>query len=501
MGDSTCVLQPFSYTSSAISHESKQGNPLLMHGLGDSVSFGRFMTESLAWEKWSTFSSSSSSSSHNRYVEEAERYAQPGSVAQKKAFFEAHYKRIAAAKKAAADAAAAAAATTTDSTHAATAEPAAAVTNHPAPPLPPPPPPPAAAVSEVEINGVDSKLENSGLVGAEAKVEMALDAKEDSTETSTLIPESLENQGMMAPAGSEENPQIIEKPLLLLEQKRSSDQEAPPLVKSKKKSAFSTLKSSVYRKTPRTPAKQPSTTTPINEKQDNSNVVNYNATTPILRKKQALDFTDKKQNCTPKKSSPVKQLRNLLSPGRKANNSRKADNSSSRIAPDSSSSKMSQNYATPKMEKAAKLPNSDASMATPWSANTRAKTPGDGSKTTGPKWNMFTAVYSKSLTACRNKLQSPTLSSTPFLLRTEERAARRKQKLEDKFNSKDVEKVQLQQTSLKEKAELELRKLRQSFCFKARPLPDFYKEREVQAQNNQIKKVCSSVVITLLTYV
>lgn len=68
-----------------------------MHALGESISFGRFMTESLSWEKWSTFS-------HNRYVEEAERYAKPGSVAQKKAFFEAHYKRIAAAKKAAAEA-------------------------------------------------------------------------------------------------------------------------------------------------------------------------------------------------------------------------------------------------------------------------------------------------------------------------------------------------------------------------------------------------------------
>lgn len=61
----------------------------------ESVSLGRFMTESLSWEKWSTFS-------HKKYVEEAERYAQPGSVAQKKAFFDAHFKRIAAAKKAAA---------------------------------------------------------------------------------------------------------------------------------------------------------------------------------------------------------------------------------------------------------------------------------------------------------------------------------------------------------------------------------------------------------------
>ncbi|PNX90401.1 hypothetical protein L195_g046525 [Trifolium pratense] len=53
------------------------------------------MTESLAWEKWSSFS-------HNRYVEEAERFSKPGSVAQKKAFFEAHYKKLAAQKAAAA---------------------------------------------------------------------------------------------------------------------------------------------------------------------------------------------------------------------------------------------------------------------------------------------------------------------------------------------------------------------------------------------------------------
>lgn len=72
-----------------------------MHAaLGESVSFGRFMSESLSWEKWSSFS-------QKRHVEEAERLAQQGSVAEKKAFFEAHYKRIAAKKAAEAEAAAA----------------------------------------------------------------------------------------------------------------------------------------------------------------------------------------------------------------------------------------------------------------------------------------------------------------------------------------------------------------------------------------------------------
>ncbi|OIW10531.1 hypothetical protein TanjilG_15903 [Lupinus angustifolius] len=56
-----------------------------------SVSFGRFENESLSWERWSSFSP-------NKYLEEVERCATPGSVAQKKAYFEAHYKKIAARK-------------------------------------------------------------------------------------------------------------------------------------------------------------------------------------------------------------------------------------------------------------------------------------------------------------------------------------------------------------------------------------------------------------------
>jgi hypothetical protein len=55
------------------------------------------MSEKLDWEKWSAFST------QNPYVAEAERYSKPGSVAQKKAFFEAHYKKVAAARKAAAE--------------------------------------------------------------------------------------------------------------------------------------------------------------------------------------------------------------------------------------------------------------------------------------------------------------------------------------------------------------------------------------------------------------
>ncbi|KAI8538924.1 hypothetical protein RHMOL_Rhmol09G0140900 [Rhododendron molle] len=51
-----------------------------------SISFGRFEAESLSWERRSSFS-------HNRYLEEVEKYSKPGSVIEKKAYFEAHFRR------------------------------------------------------------------------------------------------------------------------------------------------------------------------------------------------------------------------------------------------------------------------------------------------------------------------------------------------------------------------------------------------------------------------
>ncbi|XP_010260134.1 PREDICTED: protein WVD2-like 7 isoform X2 [Nelumbo nucifera] len=51
-----------------------------------SISFGRFEGESLAWERRSSFS-------HNRYLEEVEKCSKAGSVTQKKAYFEAHFKK------------------------------------------------------------------------------------------------------------------------------------------------------------------------------------------------------------------------------------------------------------------------------------------------------------------------------------------------------------------------------------------------------------------------
>ncbi|CAN6342576.1 unnamed protein product [Urochloa humidicola] len=67
-------------------HDNRNWKADMMSALGESVSFGRFLTEPLDWGKWSAFA-------HNRYLEEAAVQTRPGSVAQKKAFFEEHYAR------------------------------------------------------------------------------------------------------------------------------------------------------------------------------------------------------------------------------------------------------------------------------------------------------------------------------------------------------------------------------------------------------------------------
>ena len=51
-----------------------------------SISFGRFELETLSWERRSSFS-------HNRYLEEVVKCATPGSVTQKRAILEAHFKK------------------------------------------------------------------------------------------------------------------------------------------------------------------------------------------------------------------------------------------------------------------------------------------------------------------------------------------------------------------------------------------------------------------------
>ncbi|XP_010514441.1 PREDICTED: uncharacterized protein LOC104790389 [Camelina sativa] len=134
MGESAVLVHSYSFAAPITRNDSHEDNTL--HALSQSISFGKFMTENLEWGKWSSFS-------HKKYVEEAEKYSRPGSVAQKKAFFEAHYKRIAEAKKAA----------TEEQPTVTPAE----VLLHTLETQPPPPPPPVIKYQLDEVNDDDEE--------------------------------------------------------------------------------------------------------------------------------------------------------------------------------------------------------------------------------------------------------------------------------------------------------------------------------------------------------
>ncbi|XP_073019062.1 uncharacterized protein [Primulina eburnea] len=520
MGDS-CLMHGFSYAS-AVPNESKQvmgetksGNPV--HALGESVSFGRFMTESLSWERWSTFS-------HKKYVEEAERYAQPGSVAQKKAFFEAHYKRVAAQKAAALleQENAAKKATVSEESEAGYMDDndddeKRMVLN---------------SNFEVEEKSEETKTQNSNKehnvvveeIGEEGRIfaKVEIEAKWDCPmrRNSSNKFDNLENHDNLSASESTGTPEM-ERPLLnrgnsvqveneatvernpiqkldnleshetisgsessgtpqmerpLLKQSSVASEDNNPSVTSKKSSGLS--KSSTQRKTwmfPSTPAK------PITP-----HLKNENSSVTRSARKSNVESMDRRR-ASPK---PLRSIINLL-PAKEPD---KGLNSSSKKAESSGiglgSLRAPKDCATPSRTPlvGATKGVSMYPKATPRSESRRTKSSVDhsasGCKTSGPKWHLLSSVCTNSITACRKKLQSPTIT-TPFILRTEERAAKRKQKLEEKFNAnKGVHKVLVQKT-LREKAEDEFRKLSRSFCFKARPLPDFYKERETP--KNQMK--------------
>ncbi|XP_031265059.1 protein WVD2-like 7 isoform X2 [Pistacia vera] len=436
MGESTCLMQPFSYVS-GIPSEAKEGNPI--HALGQSISFGRFVSESLSWEKWSTFP-------HKKYVEEAERYSRPGSVAEKKAFFEAHYKKI-AERKAAALLEQAQNDASKNVSESESVDGVNNVTTQDTRTMPFNSQPDVKASEYNEGNKVEAAdfvNENKILVEKNVNVESTQQIGNDNNKV-----EALSQLGVDDKATQMGKPQL-----------KSLDSKKDEKVSiSKKKPTLSSSKSSSYG--------EPAALS-LSKKENNF--------TPI-KKKPAIDLAEKKRS-TPKSThksiyfTPAREINRLTS-----TIIRKID--SSKVGSNAKASKDCSNPlktpTTASVSGAAKHP-----LATPWSENRRTGTPHEasvsGNKTVRARWHFLPT---------ENKLQSPN-SSTPFRFRTEERAAKRKEKLEEKFNASQAQKIQ-QQATLKEKAETELRKLRQSLCFKARPLPNFYKERS--ASKNEIKKV------------
>ncbi|CAK9161735.1 unnamed protein product [Ilex paraguariensis] len=383
------------------------------------------MSESLAWEKWSTFS-------HKRYVEEAERYAQPGSVAQKKAFFEAHYKRIATKKAAAVLLDQLIVATDTsepelegrvcdddtsthDSPSMVLGSQVAADEQH------------ESKTQDTEVEFIQNADECNSIVQPEStKMEGADLVTEKGTlvENPTTHNQVEDDEYQIMVSGELSGTPLVKKPLL----GNSSSSQDVSLPMIKKKPFLSSLKPSVFCRPSKIPTAPGKSIAPMQAWKENV------APTP---KKFTIASTDQYRS-TPKSlhtvisSSPSREHVKSTNPaGQKTECFRVALSAIKATTKD---------YATPlrttKMGFVNGVPKHPS--ANPCSENRRVKETVDltasgnknltasGNKTAGPKWHTLSAVYSKSVTACQKKLQSPPLS-TPFILRTKERAARRKQ--------------------------------------------------------------------------
>ncbi|KAK2972206.1 hypothetical protein RJ640_030751 [Escallonia rubra] len=500
MGESPgCLTRSFSQPSP--SRGLKEGDPL--RALTTSISFGRFMTEPLDWEKWSSFN-------HNRYLEEVEKYSKPGSVAAKKAYFEAHYKRI-AAKKAAAllgedneaaqnslglgDADETCNGTPVDvglaksNTHVVIDETQGKEAPRPDPVF-------TVDASKCTLNFEKNEMGTSKIEGSESLSDQPASAVDPIRAGLPSQLEMVKNRSKVM-STQEENIGI----------KNAANVGTSA---NKKKSAVSSSKSSIYTGASKlqAPVKLAAPIHP--RKEDNI--------TPKCNKTERELFMEKKR-ATPKvlhmsinfashvgesiKSSPVMQ---------KIGNSRIAKT----IA------------GTPKETLVQRTPARADSIngtvkhtsVTPQSVHRRSKTlldrPVSGSRTMVGKSQSLFVDHSESPNACRKKAQSPIVSSS-FTFRSEERAARRKeasqdpvafytfclvcvifphdaeafiyfifQKLEEKLNARDTEKVQLQEKS-KERAE----NMPQNRGLKAKPKESFH--RDIKSPSHLMKKILPMV--------
>ncbi|XP_058093797.1 protein WVD2-like 7 isoform X2 [Magnolia sinica] len=493
MAESACLMQQncFSHSTdnNSLHHHSQQVDPVPV--LEGSITFGRFVSESLDWGKWSSFS-------HNRHLEEVQKYSTPGSVAQKKAYFEAHYKRIAAQK-----AAALLEQANAEGNSLSEQEENDGVQKGNAP---------DSATGEIADNSFDIVDKKDKLVESNSNSRGdkpdEVESPEINTGFSTEAKGSDLNERMdgLETAKVEEADPLTEEKIIIETpvQIQSSPQlvdaknynclsEKPPLkerfaanqnlARTKKKST-ATLKSSAPSQASNLPPSPAKPATPIRPRKENHATPNT--------KKSARDSMEKTRS-TPKSlhmsinfapyhagETTPSTTRKRASPIHEKMRVSKIALSSSKTSRDSSSALKTPT--TVSSSKTLKLP-----LVTPQSENRRTKTTSEhmtpGNRKVDRKWHSVSVDRSKPSSASGNNTRSPIVSSS-FSFKSDERAAKRKEyflKLEEKFNAKEEQKVRLQAKN-KEKAENELRKLRQSLGFKAKPMPDFFCETETKNQ-------------------
>ncbi|KAF5197650.1 Translation initiation factor if-2 [Thalictrum thalictroides] len=465
-------MQPFSHSSDTF-HEPQEGNPL--QALGQSISFGRFMSEPLAWEKWSSFN-------NNRYLEEVEKYSTPGSVAQKKAYFEAHYKKIAAQKAAAA------------------LEEQNLARNNCVEP---------ETYNGVVDGGLDKQVETSTPREGEVSISdegFSVDAcgSEINCETVEFDSNMVDVDPIMEIQVVEDSPVSPDKPpdqheesenklaneveinttmpsdKLPLRENSSDNQESAAMKMKPIVSSSRALLKTRASKIPSSPARL---RTPVKPRKE----INSN----MECKKTAKDIVDKTR--TP--ASLYMSITSIPSPAGETNKIGTPILHKTRDARVAVSlTKATKDGPIPLRTPARASGNGVRKLlpVTPCPDIIRTKVLSEQttpSRKKDVKWQSLCADHSKSPSLFGGDKSSRCSVSSSFSLRSEERAAKRKeyyQKLEEDLKAKEAQKMQLQANS-KEKAENELRKLRLNLGFKAKPMPDFY--HEAQEPKTQIKKI------------
>ncbi|GLT38372.1 hypothetical protein SLA2020_126280 [Shorea laevis] len=518
MGESACLVRSFSHPADASSREATKGDPI--RALTESVSFGRFMSESLAWEKWSSFS-------HNRYLEEVERFSKPGSVAEKKAFFEAQFKRRAAMRAAALAEEAKTVASDTFPMRTTNAIPnysssnvASANTNFPV----------VMAekqdtnVSESEVadggnaNECNPTVERDNLANLESQAVTEQNLDEVNL-TQVENSKHLEN--------ADEESMVLAKPVERMAHKESADNSASSC---KKRRTSSSSKPSSNDKASQLPSCPSKPATPVHARNgDDYNVglsskkaaresnekkrripnflhmsVNFSASSDGETRKRSLRMA--KDSSTPLQTPTCYLQKAGSQENLVLSNHKRQSNSTSKSSAHGGTSKL---QLSPSIQATTRIGNNDACINKKSAGDSNKKkrmiskplhmsinfasfanetskkslrTPGDHSTTlqtpTKASVNAEAKHPSKVLHSEDQRCSissNPTGSKAwPFCLRSEERAAKRKeffQKLEEKLNSKEVEKVQVQ-TRSKGKVEHHLNTIRQSTDLKTKPIED-----------------------------
>ncbi|XP_048428306.1 protein WVD2-like 7 isoform X2 [Pyrus x bretschneideri] len=482
MGESACLMRSL-YDPSECSTEVKEGDPLRC--LGESISFGRYMSEPLAWEKWSAFS-------HNRYLEEVEKFSKPGSVAQKKAYFEAHYKKKAAEKAAAllevtnAGACNVTASSVTMYGNCESSSMDMESTNGGSQMVVDKERENVAPNSDVEVYSADVNSHNQNVEGNQldiAKVEGAEAVIEESVNLENSIHVEISNQFENGKDQNEIVGTLEEKMPNTILQEASGEENLASM--SKKRLMNSSPRLSTKGRAPKvppSPAKQAIRVQTINRK--NATQMGKKVSSDLVDKRSltakslhmSMHFTSHGgENEASKRTSPVVE---------KTRNSR------------SNTTKLDISINNPASHRRTAIRASVGgvlvqSSVDPWSKDRRAKTLLNKS-VAGPigdgKW--ISSSKDQSSTANGSKPRPP-IVSCPFRLKSEERAEKRKefyQRLEEKKNAKEAEHKLLQLRSNKrEKAVGDVNKLHQSTALKAKQNQDL--SSGLQLPSNHLNKI------------